>query len=105
MSAAMEKLLVLSETRDHVTILTLNHAEKRNALSHAMLAALLDQLQRIGKNSDVRAVILRAEGPAFSAGHDLRELVDGNEEEYTSLFGLCTQVMESIRKLPQPVIA
>jgi enoyl-CoA hydratase/carnithine racemase len=101
----MEKPLVLSEIRDHIAILTLNHPEKRNALSREMLTGLAAELKQIAKNSDVRVVVLRAEGPAFSAGHDLRELVDGNEEEYTSLFNLCTEVMEAIRNLPQPVIA
>jgi enoyl-CoA hydratase/carnithine racemase len=70
-----------------------------------MLSALSECLGRISEDGNIRVVILRAEGPAFSAGHDLRELVNGNEAEYTSLFAHCTQVMESIRNLPQPVIA
>jgi enoyl-CoA hydratase/carnithine racemase len=101
----MDKSLVLSETRDHIAILTLNHPEKRNALSETMLGSLLDQFQQIGKDTNIRVVILRAAGPAFSAGHDLRELVNGQEEQYTALFALCTEVMETIRRLPQPVIA
>jgi enoyl-CoA hydratase/carnithine racemase len=101
----MEKQLVLSETADRIAILTLNHAEKRNALSRAMLQALKESLARIGNDRNVKVVILRAAGPVFSAGHDLRELVGGDEQEYASLFALCTEVMETIRKLPQPVIA
>jgi len=70
-----------------------------------MLTALGHELTRIASDDGVRVVILRAEGPAFSAGHDLRELVDGKEEDYAALFALCSEVMEAIRKLPQPVIA
>jgi enoyl-CoA hydratase/carnithine racemase len=101
----MEKPLVLSEVHGHIAILTLNHPEKRNALSKAMLGSLLDRFRQIRDDRAVRVVIVRAEGPAFSAGHDLRELVNGDEAEYAALFALCTEVMESIRKLPQPVIA
>jgi enoyl-CoA hydratase/carnithine racemase len=101
----MDKPLVLSEIADQVAILTLNHPEKRNALSHAMLAQLLEHFKSIAVAQSVRVVILRAEGPAFSSGHDLRELVGGQEEQYEELFALCTEVMEAIRKLPQPVIA
>jgi enoyl-CoA hydratase/carnithine racemase len=101
----MNKPLVLAEVVDHIALITLNHPEKRNALSRAMLLSLKDQLARIAADRSVRVVILRAEGPAFSSGHDLRELVDGSEADYTSLFALCTEVMEAIRKLPQPVIA
>jgi enoyl-CoA hydratase/carnithine racemase len=101
----MDKPLVLSEVVDWVTILTLDHPEKRNALSRAMLEALRDHLARIGADPEVRVVILRAAGPVFSSGHDLRELVGGTEEGYCGLFALCTEVMEAIRRLPQPVIA
>ncbi len=101
----MDKPLVLSEVVDRVVILTLNHPEKRNALSRAMLESLKEHFARIATDKEVRVVILRAEGPAFSAGHDLRELVEREEPEYASLFALCTEVMEAIRMLPQPVIA
>jgi len=101
----MDKPLVLSETADQIAILTLNHPEKRNALSQAMLAQLLDHFKSIAVAQSIRVVILRAAGPAFSAGHDLRELVGGQKGQYQELFALCTEVMEAIRKLPQPVIA
>src|SRR3989442_16028687 len=101
----MGNALVLYEVLDHVAILTLNHTEKRNPLSRAMLAKLKEHLDPIAADPHVRAVIIRAAGPAFSAGHDLRELVGGREQEYASLFALCTEVMEAIRKLSQPVIA
>jgi enoyl-CoA hydratase/carnithine racemase len=101
----MDKPLVLYDSIDGVAVLTLNHPEKRNALSRAMLTSLKEQLGRAAADVAVHVVILRAAGPVFSSGHDLRELVDGDKEEYSSLFALCTEVMEAIRKLPRPVIA
>ena len=101
----MARPLVLCSVADHIAVLTLNHPEKRNALSEAMLLSLKDQFAEIAGNREVRVVILRGEGPVFSAGHDLREMVDGDEPHYAALFSLCTEVMEAVRKLPQPVIA
>jgi enoyl-CoA hydratase/carnithine racemase len=101
----MDRPLVLDEQADGIAFLTLNHPEKRNALSTGMLAALKEHLTRIAADRSVRVVILRAAGPAFSAGHDLREVVRGNGAEHATLFALCTEVMETIRTLPQPVIA
>jgi enoyl-CoA hydratase/carnithine racemase len=101
----MSHSLVLCEIVDGVALLTLNHPEKRNALSCAMLAALREHLARIPTDDAVRAVILRAVGPVFSSGHDLRELVGTTREGDAALFAVCTDVMEAIRLLPQPVIA
>jgi enoyl-CoA hydratase/carnithine racemase len=110
----MDKPLVLCEVNESIARLTLNHPEKRNALSCAMLLALKEHLGRIAADIDgvrrpapsaVKAVILRAVGPVFSSGHDLRELADRTDAEYAELFALCTEVMEAIRRLPQPVIA
>jgi enoyl-CoA hydratase/carnithine racemase len=101
----MDERLVLYEAVDGVLVLTLNHPEKRNALSRSMLAALKKQLERSAADPNVRVVIIRAAGPVFSSGHDLRELVDASEADSASLFALCTDVMETIRKLPKPVIA
>jgi enoyl-CoA hydratase/carnithine racemase len=105
MEAAVDQSLVLYEVVDHVAILTLNHPEKRNALSRPMLARLREQLERSAADTGVHVVILRAAGPVFSSGHDLRELVGAGEADHASLFTLCTEVMELIRKLPRPVIA
>lgn len=101
-SAAIQ---VRSERKDAVAILTLANPARRNALSRAMLTELRDQLAAIATDCGVKCVILRAEGPAFSAGHDLRELQAADETELTAIFALCTQVMEAIRLLPVPVIA
>jgi enoyl-CoA hydratase/carnithine racemase len=101
----MDKPLVLCEISDGIAFLTLNHPERRNALSRAMLTALKEHLGRVAADRSVRVVVLRAAGPVFSAGHDLRELVGGTEQDYAGLFALCTEVMEAVRTLPQPVIA
>ncbi len=97
--------LVLYEVEDGVATLTLNHPEKRNALSRVVLETLREHFTRIAEDADVRAVIIRAVGPVFSSGHDFRELSGRSEEDYRSLFALCTEVMEAIRTLPKPVIA
>jgi enoyl-CoA hydratase/carnithine racemase len=101
----MDEPLLRSTIVDRIAVLTLNNPKKRNALSRAMLGALRAELARVGEDREIAVVILRAEGAVFSSGHDLRELTDGNEVEYSALFSLCTDVMEAIRHLPQPVIA
>lgn len=88
-----------------VAIVTMNRPEKRNALSLAMMRELDAALAAVGGDSNVRAVILRGEGPAFSAGHDLRELRDRDAEEYRTIFDACVDLMARIVAIPQPVIA
>ncbi|VAV95972.1 Enoyl-CoA hydratase [hydrothermal vent metagenome] len=91
--------------------LTLNAPEKLNALSDAMLAALLDEFKRLSDQPEIRAVILAGAGKAFCAGHDLKEMTAGRQAEdggkayFADLFGRCGNVMMAIRTLPQPVIA
>ena len=97
--------LVRYELRDGVAVLTLNNPGRRNALSTELLEALKSYLGAFEDDSDVRVVVLRSEGPVFSSGHDLNEMVERDEAAYTAVFALCTQVMEAIRLLPKPVIA
>ena len=96
---------VIYETVDGIAVLTLNHAARRNPLSQAMMGELLRLLEIVRADAEVRVVVLAADGPVFSAGHDLRELADGDREDQTLIFKSCTQVMEAIRLLPKPVIA
>ena len=96
---------VLYELIDGIAVLTLNNPAKRNALSSPVLAALESHLARIKDDPEVRVVVLRSEGPVFSSGHDLNEMVDGDVEGYAAVFAACTAVMEAIRLLPKPVIA
>lgn len=101
----MNERLVLCETFDRIAVLTLNHPEKRNALSRAMLESLRARLRQIATDQTLKTVILRAAGSVFSAGHDLRELSSVARADAEVLFATCTEVMELIRQLPQPVIA
>ena len=97
--------VLYSLSAEGVATLTLNNPERRNALSSPTLEALEGLLDRIAGDPEVRVVVLRSHGPVFSSGHDLNELVNGEEGEYTAVFEACTRVMEAIRLLPKPVIA
>jgi enoyl-CoA hydratase/carnithine racemase len=99
-----KKNLIVEEEAGLVT-LTMNRPEKRNALSTAMMTELNDELRAIGKRSDARAVIIAGNGPAFSAGHDLSELKGRDLAFYRYEFDLCAQLMLTIQRIPQPVIA
>jgi len=96
--------MIRRETLGSVVRLTLDNPRRRNALSMEMMQALIDALH--GLDADVRAVLLAAEGPAFSAGHDLKEMTSGGGVDfYRRLFDLCTDLMQTIQQTPQPVIA
>jgi enoyl-CoA hydratase/carnithine racemase len=102
---------VLREAIGTVSVLTLNRAETRNTLSEAMLAALADELGAIAADRSVRAVVLTAKGPAFSGGHDLKELTarrsdpDRGRAYFRVIMRTCSAMMAQIVRLPQPVIA
>ena len=97
--------VLYSSSPEGVVTLTLNNPERRNALSSPTLAALESLLTEIADDDAARVVVLRSEGPVFSSGHDLNELVNGDAEDYAGVFEACTRVMEAIRLLPKPVIA
>jgi enoyl-CoA hydratase/carnithine racemase len=88
-----------------VAVVTMSRPEKRNALSVEHMEELLDCFEAIEGDPEVRVVILRGEGPVFSSGHDLREMEGQTEEFYQHEFALCSQLMEKIVAMPQPVIA
>ena len=91
---------------DHVATLTLNRPRSRNALSMAMLGALADHLADVHDDRSVHVVVLAGAGPAFCAGHDLREIVDDPDPAFRErLFARCSDVMVRITRLRQPVIA
>jgi enoyl-CoA hydratase/carnithine racemase len=93
------------ETKDGIGFITLNRPEKRNALSMNLMGEMIDLLRSIKNTPEVRAVILKAEGPVFSSGHDLSEMLEGDVVSYRTAFDTCTEMMQAIRGLPQPVIA
>lgn len=88
-----------------VVTLCLNRPDQRNALSRALMKELTSTLTSLGEDPDVRVVVLAGRGPAFSAGHDLSELVGMELEQYREVFELCGGLMNAIHELPQPVIA
>jgi len=88
-----------------VAVITLSRPEKRNALSLDMMRELDAALASLTGDEAIRVAILRSEGPAFSAGHDLRELVDRDVDAYREVFDACVQLMTRVQSIPQPVIA
>jgi enoyl-CoA hydratase/carnithine racemase len=89
----------------HLAVVTLERPERRNALSLDLMLELVDRLDGIAARSDVRVVILAAEGKVFSSGHDLGEMTGRGIEDYRRIFGVCTELMTKIQSIPQPVIA
>jgi enoyl-CoA hydratase/carnithine racemase len=98
---------ILLETRaGGVLRLTLNRPQARNALSMALMTALLEALGRAAEDRETRVVVIAGAGPAFCAGHDLRELrQDPTREAYERTFARCSELMLAIVRLPKPVIA
>jgi enoyl-CoA hydratase/carnithine racemase len=96
---------VLLEIDGMLAFVTLNRPAKRNALSEGVMRALIDALKEAAKTPEVQVIVLRANGPVFSAGHDLTELIDHTIIDYTRVFDTCVELMETIQELPQPVIA
>jgi enoyl-CoA hydratase/carnithine racemase len=102
--AVVPKHLLVEDALPAVVV-TLNRPEQRNALSTGLMRELTEELERQSARPDVRAIVLRAAGPAFSAGHDLKELVGRTLEDEQAVFDVCTRMMETIQRIPQPVIA
>ena len=108
---AASSLILLREDISGIAVLTLNRPQTRNSLSEAMLEALGDALTAIAHDAAVRAVVLAAHGPAFSAGHDLKELNRHRADEdrghayFKHIMTMCSTVMQQIVMLPQPVVA
>jgi enoyl-CoA hydratase/carnithine racemase len=107
---SMQYLKLEHEDRGGIAVVTMNRPEKRNALSLEVMRELTSAFESIGAGS-AYAAILRGEGAAFSAGHDLRELQcgaglgNGDLERFREIFDACVALMETIQSIPQPVIA
>ncbi len=110
-TSAASSPILLREDKGGVAILTLNRPQARNSLSEASLEGLSEALTAIARDRTVRVVVLAANGPAFSAGHDLKELnvhrqdADHGRAYFKHIMNLCSGVMQQIVMLPQPVIA
>jgi enoyl-CoA hydratase/carnithine racemase len=110
-SASAQTPVLLRGDIDGIALLTLNRPDTRNALSETMLTALAEALASIAADSKVRAVVIAGNGPAFCAGHDLKEITerrsdpDAGRAYVTDLMTRCSAMMQAIVALPQPVIA
>lgn len=108
---AVGDMPAIRHDQDGIARLVLNHPARRNALSEAMIAALQSHLEAIAADPAIRVVVLAAAGPAFCAGHDLKEMTahrgdsDRGRAYFAKMMGLCSQLMMSIVRLPKPVIA
>jgi enoyl-CoA hydratase/carnithine racemase len=87
------------------TTVVLDRPERRNALSLELMQELTATLRELGEDQEVRAIVIAGAGPAFSAGHDLSEMVGRDAAFYDRLFQACVELMETIHRVPQPVIA
>jgi enoyl-CoA hydratase/carnithine racemase len=85
--------------------ITLNRPEKRNALSLELMEELIRALEAVAADAETRSIVIEGAGPVFSAGHDLGEMVGRDAAFYQQLFDVCTVLMETIHRVPQPVIA
>lgn len=99
------KFITSEREEDGIAVITMARPEKRNALSLEVMRELIAAFAEAGAERQTRAVILRGEGPAFSAGHDLRELQCRDVAAYREIFDTCVELMELIQRIPQPVIA
>ena len=109
--AGIEASVLIEERRGAVALLTLNRPAQRNSLSEALIAALQQAIDRLSAASDVAAVVIASQGPAFSSGHDLKEMTarradaDGGRAYFAHLMDRCAGMMLSILRSPKPFIA
>jgi enoyl-CoA hydratase/carnithine racemase len=97
------------DAADGIATITLANPEKRNALSRATMREVISALDAAGRDRSIKAVVVRALGPAFSAGHDLREMRCAGDEHdvaaFREIFDVCVEMMVKVQSIPQPVIA
>jgi enoyl-CoA hydratase/carnithine racemase len=96
---------ILFENEGDIARITMNRPDKRNALSLAHMQELTECLKSVGESREARVVVLAGNGPAFCAGHDLSEMIGRDPDFYRHVFDVCCELMETIQKIPQPVIA
>jgi enoyl-CoA hydratase/carnithine racemase len=108
---ATQTPILLRETVGSIAVLTLNRPEARNSLSEGLIAELHAALNEIRDDKSVRAVVIAANGPAFSAGHDMKELTarrsdaDRGRAYFAGLMNACSAMMQAVVHLPKPVVA
>ncbi len=110
-AATPQSPILLRETRGTIAVLTLNRPHSRNSLSEGLIAELHAALNEIHDDAKVRAVVIAANGPAFSAGHDMKELTarrsdaDRGRAYFAQIMNACSAMMQAIVQLPKPVVA
>ena len=110
-AAASQPPILLRETVDSIAVLTLNRPAARNSLSEGLIAELHAALDDIGDDNSVRAVVIAANGPAFSAGHDMKELTERRSDAdrgrayFGQIMNACSAMMQAVVHLPKPVVA
>ncbi len=103
--------ILITERKGTIAFLTLNRPEARNSLSVAMLDALQDSFEKLSADQDIKVIILKANGPGFCAGHDLKEMTEARQNPdrgrafFEQTMQACSSVMQSIVNCPKPVIA
>jgi enoyl-CoA hydratase/carnithine racemase len=110
-ASAPQSPILLRETIGTIAVLTLNRPDARNSLSEAMIAELHAALNDIRDDKTIRALVIAANGPAFSAGHDMKELTarradaDHGRAYFGMIMNACSAMMQAIVHLPKPVVA
>jgi enoyl-CoA hydratase/carnithine racemase len=110
-TATPQSPVLLRETLGSIAVLTLNRPQTRNSLSEALIAELHAALLEIHDDARVRAVVIAANGPAFSAGHDMKELTarrsdaDRGRGYFAQIMNACSAMMQAIVQLPKPVVS
>src|ERR1700709_115893 len=110
-AATVPSPVLLRETLGHIAVLTLDRPDARNSLSEGLIAALHAALRDIHDDAKVRAVVIAANGPAFSAGHDMKERTarradaDRGRAYFAQIMTACSSMMQAIVQLPKPVVA
>lgn len=103
MAATLEYILV--EDRLPAAVITLNRPDQLNPLSTGLMKELTAELERQSARPEVRAIVLKGAGRAFSAGHDLKEMADRSLDEERGIFAVCNKLMATVQAIPVPVIA
>ena len=110
-SGRADSLVLIARPEARVALITLNRPEARNSLSLALMAALHGAIDMLGADRSVSAIVIAANGPAFSAGHDLKEMTahradaGGGRAFYAETMQACARLMQAIIACPKPVIA
>jgi enoyl-CoA hydratase/carnithine racemase len=103
--------ILLREKIGSIAVLTLNRPDARNSLSEGLIAELHAALNEVGSDNSVRGVVIAANGPAFSAGHDMKELTarrsdpDRGRAYFAQIMNACSAMMQAVVLLPKPVVA